>query len=50
MVKIFPSKIGAFDTLKDKFLVLFSGCHSPIMQLSSGTAVVSKEITCGHLT
>ena len=25
MVKIFPSKIGAFDTLKDKFLVLFSG-------------------------
>ena len=36
-----------FDTLKDKFLLF--GCHNPIMQLSSGTAIVSKEITCGHL-
>ena len=25
-------------------------CHSPIMQLSSGTAIVSKEIICGRLT
>ena len=43
------SKILALLTLlKINFFIL--GCHNPIIQLSSWTAIQSKRITGGHLT
>ena len=56
IISYFRQKLAFFDTLKDKFLGGGGGggggvgCHSPTMQLSSGTAIVSKEIICGRLT
>ena len=52
IISYFRQKLAFFDTLKEKFLVFFlffflggggggvGGCHSPTMQLSSGTAIV----------
>ena len=36
--------------LKINFFIFFFWCHNLIMQLSSGTAIISKRITGGHLT
>ena len=48
--KIFQSKIGTSDTLKNKFFFFFFFCgagqgggDNPIMQLSSGSAIISFE-------
>ena len=46
IISYFHQKLAFFDTLKDKFLGGFFGCHSPTMQLS----IVSKEIIRGCLT
>ena len=45
----FHQKLAFFTLLKTNFFG-FWGFLSSIMQLSSGTAIVSKEIICGRLT
>ena len=49
IISYFRQKLAFLTLLKTNFLG-FLGCHSPTVQLSSGTAIVSMEITCGRLT
>ena len=41
-------KLALLTLLKINFFIF--GCHNPIMQLSSGTAIISKRITGGYFT
>ena len=57
---VFPSKIGTFDILKDKdnfllfylliFFFFFFSVPQSYYATSSGTVVVSKEMSRGHYT
>ena len=50
IISYFRQKLAFLTLLKTNFFGFLGGCHGPTMQLSSGTAIVSKEITCGRLT
>ena len=61
LISYFCQKLAFLTLLKTNFLIFFFGVGGGgggggvvatvlLVQLSSGTAIVSKEITCGRLT